>query len=318
MLKYRKIYYIFSGFLVAVSWVLLILFGLNAGIDFTGGTLWEISLSDQNKNSVSSVSPYEIQKILLQNQDVQLTDVRVQSAENHYIIRLRNLNEEEHQKLLVVLKSGFASEKEGEPSQINVLENRYESVGPTIGTDIAQKAWWQILLVSVAIVLYIAYAFRKVGKVRKESATSWKLGVVALIALVHDVSMTAGVFALLGRLLHVEIDSSFVAAILLVLGYSVNDTIVVFDRLRENMIRNKFSHDFASIVNMSVRDTMVRSLNTSSTTLIVLFSLLFFGGASTFYFILALTIGIGVGTYSSIFLATPLFYEWEKKSYRAY
>jgi len=296
MLKYRKIYFTFSGLLVAASIASLLLFGLNFGIDFTGGSLLEIKI---NGGQIA------IENILESQKDLNLGDVRVQPSEQgSFLIRMRDVSEEEHQKILEVLKTGKTA----------VQELSFESVGPVIGSELKRKALWQVLLVIVCIVLYIAFAFRKVSQLKEKSKISWKFGLAALAALIHDVTITLGIFAVLGKFLKVEIDSSFVAAILLVLGYSVNDTIVVFDRIRENLIKHKYSSNLEEIINSSIRQTVGRSINTSLTTVLVLFSLLIFGSASIFYFVLALIVGIAIGTYSSIFVASPLLYEWEKNT----
>lgn len=301
MLKFRRMYYIFSGVLVSASIVASAFFGLNFGIDFTGGSLLEITITPLPGQEISS---QQIEQMLENKKELALGDVRVQPTASSFIIRMRTLGEEEREAVLGVLKEGAQF----------VVQESFESIGPVIGKELKQKALWQLVLVGVGILVYIGWAFRKVSQLKEKSNLSWKFGIIALVALVHDCMITIGAFAVLGKFLAVEIDSSFIAAILLVLGYSVNDTIVVFDRIRENMIKRRLlSSDIEKIINESVSQTVVRSLNTSFTTLIVLFAVLFFGGQSTFYFVLALIIGIGVGTYSSIFLASPLLYEWEKK-----
>ena len=188
----------------------------------------------------------------------------------------------------------------------NIEELRFDSVGPSIGQELKRKSLYAIITVLIAIVLYIAWAFRKVSK----PVASWKYGMTAIIALFHDVMIVLGVFAVLGRFLDMEINTAFVAAILTVLGYSVNDTIVVFDRIRENLPRS--DEDFESTVNISVNQTLRRSINTSLTTLLVLLSIFFFGGTTIRDFVLALSIGVFIGTYSSIFLASPVLVVWEK------
>lgn len=307
MLKYRKFFFAFSGFLVAASIVSLLIFGLNLGIDFTGGSLLEVKAGQD---------PIAIEKILESQKDLNLGDVRVQLTEQgNFLIRMRDISEDEHQKILEVLQNQTGTWSETESltmSPLAITELSFESVGPVIGAELKQKALRQTVLVLVCIVLYIAFAFRKVSQLKEKSKISWKFGLSALIALMHDITITLGVFAVLGRFLKVEIDSSFVAAILLVLGYSVNDTIVVFDRIRENLIQHKYSLNLEEIINSSISQTIGRSINTSLTTLLVLFCLLIFGSPSIFYFVLALTVGIGIGTYSSIFVASPLLYEWEK------
>ncbi len=190
-------------------------------------------------------------------------------------------------------------------SEKNIEEKRFDSIGPVIGNELKSSAIWAIAIALVGMILYIAWAFRKVSY----PISSFKYGVVADIALFHDVIITLGIFSFLGHYLNVEIGLPFVAAILAVLGYSVNDTIVVFDRTRENLLRSGIDN-FEEVVNKSVNETMTRSINTTFTTLIVLFSLYLFGGESIRYFIVALMVGIFFGTYSSIFIASPLLVTW--------
>jgi preprotein translocase subunit SecF len=319
MLKYRYIFLFVSGILALAGVVSLFMFGLNLGIDFTGGSLIELRISETVFAGKSNQAQI-IQTTMEGFTDFNLGAVRVQpTAGGSYIIRLRTLTEEEHQVVLSELEKTLlpktaenTDEKKISPSAPVVSELKFESIGPIIGKELKEKAIWQLLIVVVGIILYIAYVFRKLGKLKKNDAISWKFGTIAIIALFHDVLITVGIFSVLGRFAHIEIDNSFIAAILTVLGYSVNDTIVIFDRIRENMIRNSYSLDIKSIVNNSLSETMTRSLNTMSTTLIVLFAILLFGGSSTFNFVLALIIGIAFGTYSSIFVAGPLLYEWEK------
>jgi len=187
----------------------------------------------------------------------------------------------------------------------NIEEKRFDSIGPAIGSELKSNAIWAIMIALVAMVVYIGWAFRKVSY----PISSFKYGLVATFALFHDVTITLGVFSFLGHFYNVEIGLPFVAAILAVLGYSVNDTIVVFDRTRENLLRSGIS-DFEEIVNKSVNETMTRSINTTYTTLLVLFCVYLFGGESIRYFIVALFVGIFFGTYSSIFIASPLLVTW--------
>ena len=189
----------------------------------------------------------------------------------------------------------------------NIEEKRFNSIGPVIGSELKESAVWAIVIALIAIVLYIGFAFRKVSF----PVSSFKYGIIATIALFHDVIITLGIFAVLGHFFGVEIGISFVAAILAILGYSVNDTIVVFDRTRENLLKSGID-DFEEIVNKSVNETLVRSINTSFTTLIVLAVLYLFGGDTIRYFVVALIIGISAGTYSSIFIASPLLVTWQK------
>jgi preprotein translocase subunit SecF len=331
----RKIYFMFSGALVALSVIFLMVFGLKPGIDFTGGSLMEISFS-QERPAIE-----EMREVFADNT---YGNVLVQSAgDTGYLFKMRFLTEDEHQTVLEDLRAkfevlgeesdenvGFTIEGDSEMSvkdlvidtadtdavtstelavvtENRLLEERFETIGPAVSAHLKERSTKAAIAVLIAIVAYIAYAFRKVSKPIK----SWKYGVTAVIALFHDVLITMGVFALLGRYAGVEIDIPFVVALITILGYSVNDTIVVFDRVRENLIRQGYD-DFEGVVNRGVNETLMRSLNASVTTLLVLVALYAFGGASIHYFALALIIGIGFGTYSSIFLASPLLVVWQK------
>jgi preprotein translocase subunit SecF len=219
------------------------------------------------------------------------------------IFRFKSVDEARHQEILKHLGEKFDK----------VEENRFESIGPTIGKELRRKATYAIVVVLICIILYIAWAFRKVSK----PVASWKYGVIAVIALIHDVGIPIGLFAVLGRFFGVEVNSAFVAAILTILGYSVNDTIVVFDRVRENLIKSGGDYDeFEKIVNESVNQTFARSINTTLTTLLALIAIFFWGGETIKYFALALIVGIGLGAYSSIFIASPLLVVLERKKRR--
>ncbi len=323
IIQNRKIWLGISTALVLTSIVFLFMWGLNFGIDFTGGSLLEVKFL-QDRPSVTEVNSAM--------SDLDLGSLITQPiGENGMIFRFQNIDEDNHQEVLKRLNQLAAIDQadeeesliststietasssqdiEGNDSKFtaNGLEElRFDAVGPSIGQELKQKSVSAMMVVLVAIVLYIAWAFRKVSK----PVASWKYGISAIIALFHDVIITMGVFAFLGEFYNVEITTAFVAAILTVLGYSVNDTIVVFDRIRENL--PKSDEDFESTVNTSVNQTITRSLNTSITTLVVLLSIFFFGGSTIRDFVLALSIGVFVGTYSSIFLASPVLVLWEK------
>ena len=217
------------------------------------------------------------------------------------IVKTRFLSEEEHQQLLDILRTNY------EQGEQKVLEQRFETIGPSVSAQLKQRSMKAVVVVCIAIIIFIAYSFRKVSK----PIASWKYGIIAVIALIHDVTITAGVFAFLGRFMNVEVDIPFVVALLTILGYSVNDTIVVFDRVRENLIRRNAEH-FDETINFAVNETMARSINTTLTTLFPLATLFFFGGETIKYFSLALWIGIFLGAYSSIFVASPLLVTWNK------
>lgn len=286
----RKIYFIFSGAITLIGVILFFIFGINWGIDFRGGTLWELKFSE----TVDNAALREFWPSL------NLGDVSIRDSEGNKMLQFRNLEGDEHTSALASLKEKFG----------NAEEISYETVGPTIGREIKGKAYLTVLLSSIAIILYIAWAFRKVSR----PISSWRFGVVAIIALIHDLLIMLTVFVVLGKFLGVAVDSFFITAMLTVLGYSVNDTIVIFDRIRERL-KLKKDEPFEVLVNTSINETMTRSLVTGMNAILVLLALFFFGGASIHWFMLAMLIGIITGTYSSIFIASPLlvvWYNWSK------
>ena len=219
------------------------------------------------------------------------------SGEKNIIIRTRDLSEVEHQKVLSAVL-GIGQGK----------EIRFDSIGPVIGKELKKKSVTAMILVIVMIILYIAFAFRKVS----QPVNSFYYGLMAVVALIHDVTLPAGVFAILGHYYGVEVDTLFVTALLTVLGFSVHDTIVVFDRIRENLRIGGNKNNFEAVVGASINQTVSRSINTSLTVILVLLAIFFLGGESTKYFSLALLIGVAIGTYSSIFLASPLLVTLQK------
>jgi len=288
-IKYSKIWLSISSIVVIVSLIFLMIWGLKLGIDFTGGSLVELHFSD------SRLAKEEVENIFLEHE----FKVSIQnSGEQDLIVRTSFLDENKHQEILGSLREVAASE---------IIETRFETIGPSISQQLRKKAFWAIILVSLGIVSYIAHAFKKVSR----PVASWKYGLLAIVALIHDLLVVVGIFALLGRFAGVEVNIPFVVALLTVLGYSVNDTIVVFDRIRENLLRNK-EDNFGDLVNNGLNQTLWRSVNTSCTTLVVLLALFFFGGATIHSFVLALIIGVVSGAYSSIFIASPLLVIVEK------
>lgn len=289
-----KLWLAVSGLLMAASIVFLAMWGLRLGIDFTGGSLLEVSFKQDRPSVV------EIESKL---QDLDLNSLTVSPVGDHDVaLRFQETSEETHQAVVSRLKDLAASKaKEG-----NFEEARFEAVGPSIGEELQRKAITITIIVLLTISLYIAWAFRKVSR----PVSSWKYGIATIVSLVHDVLIVLGAFALLGHFHGVEVNTSFVAAVLTVLGFSVHDTIVVFDRIRENLPRS--NDTFAGTVNTSLNQTITRSINTSLTVLLVLLAIVILGGASIYYFALALLIGIFFGTYSSIFLASPLLVAWHQ------
>jgi preprotein translocase subunit SecF len=291
IIKYRKIWFTLSGILVVVSVAALVMYPLRLGIDFTGGSLMELKFSGERPAAAEmreAMSEQGYNEALVQP-----------LGDDGVLVRLQSLDEDEHQASLSALQEKFGE----------VEEMRFESIGPTVGAEMRSKAVWSLSLVLVAIAAYVAYAFRKVSR----PVASWKYGITTLIAaLLHDVLIPLGVFAILGKVLMVEINSAFIAAMLTVLGFSVHDTIVVFDRVRENLL--KTSGSFQDIVERSVNETLARSINTTVTTLLPLIAIWLWGGETLKWFALALMIGLVAGTYSSIFLASPLLVVFQKSS----
>lgn len=293
VVRYRAIFFGITAVTLLLSIGAVMFFGLHFGLDFTGGSLTEVNYVNRpDKALVES----ELQKI-----DVGTFSLR-QSGDNSFILRTRDLSEGERQQVVHTLSLGGRAE---------LAVERFASVGPVIGTELRNKAILAISIVMLSMMLFIAYVFRKVSK----PVSSWKYGVIAIIALVHDIAVPTGVFAVLGYLFGTEIDVLFVVALLTILGYSLNDTIVVFDRVRENLRENQ-EHNrreaFELTVGKSLNQTYTRSINTALTTTAVLLALFFAGGSATRDFALVLIAGIVAGTYSSIFLASPLLVAWER------
>ena len=288
-LKYTKIYFIFSGILILGSLVALGVFGLNPSIEFSGGSILEIEYIEErpsNQEIHDQLSEFDLGSIIIQP-----------TGEKGVIIRTKDITEETHQTII---------EKLRESRELEQL--RYENIGPIIGQELKDKTKIIIVLSLLAVVSYIAFAFRKVQRPIK----SWQYGLASLVALSHDVLIPLGVFAILGEFYGVEISIPIIVALLTVLGYSINNTVVVFDRIRENLLSPYRKENFEEIVDISLHQTLTRSINTSLTTLFVLSAIFFFGGETLKYFALALMIGITAGTYSSLFLASPVLVWWLK------
>ena len=293
--KYYKIWFALSGTLLVAAIAGIAIWGLHFGIDFVGGSRGEFGFA-------APVEAIAVREELL---SAGFGDVSVQSAgESSIVIKAKNLTEEEKTLLQATLREKFG----------DFEEESFLNVGPTIGRELLRRAYWQTVLVVLGIVLYITYAFRKIGKeMRRGKVKAWHLGAATIVALIHDLAIPIRVFAALGHFLGVEVDSLFITALLTILGFSVHDTIVVFDRVRENLQRHPYL-SMQALIDHSVASTFARSINTSSTLVFVLTSLLLFGGQSIFYFVLALLIGVVFGTYSSIFIASPILYLWHRNN----
>ncbi len=285
----KNLYFAISLLVIVPGLISLLLFGLRLSIDFTGGS----------RMTLTNINPFSLNKIKGELGKEKVEIATIQQSGGQAIIRTGQLSSQEHQKII------------SDISKIDpkIKEDSFETVGPTVGGETTTNALIGVVLASVLIVLYIAWAFREVPK----PASSWRFGVCAIIALLHDVLVVVGIFSILGHFAGVEVDSLFVTALLTVIGFSVHDTIVVFDRIRENLKR-KLTLSFEEVVNESILQTLGRSLNTSLTVILVLFALLIFGGESTKWFIVALLVGVLSGTYSSIFNASPLLVLWNEIS----
>ncbi len=288
VVKHRKIFYTITAVIVLASLISVGVWGLNFGIDFTGGTIMEISYPNEKPGKENLVNR-------LEEVDIGGFSLR-ETGKNGFILRTQNLSEESRQEIVGLLTID---------GQFELVEERVNSIGPVIGEELRNKALIAIAVTIVAIILFVAVAFRKVSK----PVSSFKYGLIAIVALLHDIVVPVGIFAALGYFLGAEVDVLFVMALLAILGYSVNDTIVVFDRVRENLKLNhelNRKEDFELTVGKSLNQTYVRSINTSITTIFVLLALFFLGATATQDFALVLLTGVIAGTYSSIFLATPL------------
>lgn len=286
----RRWYYLISLLLIIPGLVSLALFGLKLSIDFTGGSRMTFVSSKQITEQT-----VEKTKAIISASNVIIATV--QKSEKVLIVRTVSVNEKKNTQILKKIKA----------EKLPISEESFETVGPVIGSETTLNALKSMALATLLIVLYVAFSFRKIPK----PASSWKFGVCTVIALLHDVLVVMGIFSILGHFAGVEVDSLFVTAVLTVIGFSVHDTIVVFDRIRENLLRVS-GQPFEKIVNDSILQTLNRSLNTSLTALLVLFTLLLFGGGTTHWFVFALLIGIASGTYSSIFNAAPLLVSWNE------
>lgn len=281
---HKRTYLAISAVLVAASVASIAIFGFKQGIDFAGGALWQFKAGEK-------ISPAETERIFREDLDVTDLHLNYDYENSVFFARLPEINETGHQKFLSTLKERLPQFE----------ELGFQSIGPSVGAELRRNAIWAIVFVLLGISFYIAFAFRKASR----PISSWKYGFVTLLTLFHDVAIPAGMLAVLGYFGKVEIDTNFIVAILVVVGFSVHDTIVVFDRIRENLLLDKGKNSFEAIVNASINQTLARSFNTSFTLILVLIALLFFGPGVLWYFILTLLVGVSVGVYSSIFIASP-------------
>lgn len=275
---------------IVISFAIIFAAGLNWGIDFVGGSLLEIEAPDNARNNIEQ----------LLRQEFNLPTTIQATQDDSLIIRTNTISEEQHQQIVTRLQ---------ETGLMTGQERRFESIGPTIGQELRRNSLSAISLVVALIIIYLAYTFRGM----KGLVAPWKLGVAAVYALLHDLVVVTALFAIFGKLWDAPVDTLFVTAQLAIMGYSVNDTIVIFDRMRREWLTNKRSTRLLDVMNHAISDTLGRSLNTAFTTLLVLIALLVFGGSTIRWFIVALTAGTITGTYSTIFVAPPLLHYLTKK-----
>lgn len=290
---HRRIFYCISGVLVVAAITAICLWGFRLGIDFKSGSLWEVKIPN---TSIQGVENFFVSDL---HQNVQT--VAFDAKSGTYSITTDVITEATRQQYLSQIQNHFGS---------GVEDVSFSTVSPTISNQLAQNAIIAILLVLVFISLFVAFAFRKVS----QPVSSWKYGTLTLTTLFHDVVIPAGLYAVLGRYLGVTADSNFLVALLVIMGFSVHDTIVVFDRVRENLIKYRGREEFGAIVNRSIGETMRRSISTSFTLILVLLSIYLFGPLSLRYFVLTILVGTTVGAYSSIFIASPLLVTWNSLS----
>lgn len=282
----KNIFLGFSAILAIAAIASIGKFGLKEGIDFKGGTSWQVRF-------VSAPSAEAVRAALEKDFAAEEGTVIAEPTTGSVIIRLPELDEKLHAEYKTSLEKHFGT----------LEELNYETIGPAVGNELKTKAVWAFLGVLLAISLYVAFAFRHVSR----PVSSWKYALITLVTLFHDALIPLGLVAYLGHAYGVEMNTNVIVAILVVMGFSVHDTIVVFDRIRENLrIGREGTNNFASLVNTSVNQTMVRSVNTSLTLILTLVALLAIGSANLFYFVLTILVGISLGTYSSIFVASPL------------
>jgi preprotein translocase subunit SecF len=327
VIKYKNIFLSVGGVIIAASIVCIAYFGLSFGIDFTGGSILEVTFNDERPSIEATEDAIAAAGV---------TDYSVRTTgDNGFIVRSPFLEDQQRSQVmdnfeaLTGSDSSEASSTATTSDQVvtdemattstttaaGVIENRFSSIGPTVGSELTRSAIYGIIAVVLGIILFVTFAFRKVSEI----VSSWVYGSVAIVALIHDILVPTAIFAILGVTMGAQIDLLFVMALLAILGFSVNDTIVVFDRIRENLqtVIDKNTDDgFADTVGISLTQTYARSINTSLTTLTVLACLYFIGGQSTELFSLTLLVGVIAGTYSSIFIASPLLvkvHEWQQK-----
>jgi preprotein translocase subunit SecF len=295
--KNTRLWFTLSILLVGTSLVLLLYPGLKLGIDFTGGTLIELSFDEGAEKS-------QVEEAFASFATANEIDTGqpfiLKTSEGGFIIRIKEITNEAHVTLQSHLTETIGA----------FTEQRFTTIGPTVGETLKSRSLWALITAATVMVLYIAFAFRNIPR----KLNPWKFGIIAVIALLHDILITLGIFVLVGMFTSFEVNTLFITALLIILGYSVNDTIVVFDRVRENVFHQDRGDSFQVVAERGLQQSIARSINTSLSTLIPLFALYFFGAESIQWFVLTLIVGLAIGTYSSLFLATPLLVYWRKRT----
>lgn len=295
IVKHRYLFFFISLIVILPGFAALLVWGLPTGIDFTGGSLLEIKF----ESALALPASENVLEILT---GFGFPDAKIQTAgDDKLIIRTKTMDEGTEASILAEIESRFNT---------NVVLDRFESVGPSMGKEVAQRAAGAVGLAALGILAYITYAFRGIDH-------AFRYGVAAIIAMIHDVLLVVGVESILGHFLGWEADALFLTALLTVIGFSVHDSIVVFDRIRENERLHRHL-DYETLVNHSIVQTLDRSINTQLTVMLTLLALVLFGGSTIRHFVVILLIGVFSGTYSSIFNAAPILVVWENKEWRTW
>ncbi len=291
IINHRKIYLVISSLLILAAILSIIFFGLKESVDFKGGTLWQFEIKEQAPTSEELQTFFQAKF-----EEVGEFHLNYSLTSKNFILRTQPLTENDHQQIQSSLIQKYPSFE----------ELSFQSIGPSIGQKLRKNSITAIILSLIIVSLYISFAFRKVSK----PISSWKYGAVTMVTLFHDIALPAGLIAILGKTAGVEIDGNFIVALLVIMGFSVHDTIVVFDRIRENLSISHGKVEFKEIIGKSINQTIARSINTSLTLILVLLALYIAGPITLKYFILTLLVGVSTGVYSSIFVASPLLYIW--------
>jgi len=288
-IKHTKIYLIISSLFILLSVIILVAFGLQFGIDFTGGSILEVEYQDSRPSN---------QEITEKLAGLELGETVIQpTGERGIILRMKEVSEEQHQEILGQLKENRGLE-----------ELRFEAVGPVVGKELRQKTIILIIASFIALLFYVAFAFRQIS----QSISPWQYGIISILAIFFDILITISVFSLLGKLYNIQFNISIITALLTIMGYTINDKIIIFDRIRENLLRSHKVVNLGELINQSLNQVIGRSLSTGFCTILVLILISLFGGETLRYFSITLIVGIVIGTYSSIFLAPFVLVGWLK------